>query len=170
MTAIATLTHTILIALAPPPEAKAVALDFPYLSKGKLAQTLTFRDTQGGFAGFTGNTYQVNPDGSWTVTRVFNRRKFEPHAKGKLSEKQLKELAEVLKKNKVRLLPAKSGSRAQANPLLMTLTFGKTKSVVALRAGTSDPKSLPKGKAGDVGRRMLAVRAFLRKTMKPAKK
>lgn len=141
-----------------------------YLKDGKLTATLVFRDTQGGFAGFTGQTYEVKPDGSWTITRVFNQRKFKPHASGKLSKKQLAELAKVLSKNRIKTLPKQSGSRAQANPLLLTLTYGKTKCVCALPPGTTDPKKLPKGKSGDVGRRMLAVRAFLRETIKPKKK
>ena len=139
-------------------------------AKGQLAAPLTVRDTQGGFAGFTGQTYSIKPDGSWTMTRVFNQRKFEPHSSGKLTGKQLKALGELLQKNKFLELPKEVGSRAQANPLLITVTFGKTKCVCALPAGLDNPAKLPKGKLGEVGRRVLAVRKFLRTNIKPNKK
>lgn len=137
---------------------------------GKLSAEFTFRDTQGGFAGFTGESYSVKPDGSWTVTRVFNQRKFEPHAKGKLSQKRLKELGELLRENKVLELPKQIGSKARANPLLITITFGRKQCICALPAGLKDPAKLPEGKLRDVGRRILAVRRFLRTNLKAEKK
>jgi hypothetical protein len=134
-----------------------------YLTKdGKLAVAFSLKNTQGGFAGFTGNLYVIHPDGKWTITRVFNRRKFKPHACGKLSETQLQVFTAALKRNRVDKLPSLSGGRAQANPLVITVTFGKHRSVCSLPAGLTDPRKLPKGPAGDVGRRVMD----LRKTVK----
>jgi len=142
-----------------------------FLTKdGKLTAALRWKDVQGGFAGFTGNTYAVAPDGRWTVTRVFNRKKFKPHASGKLSRKQLAALADALAKNRIKTLPKSSGSRAQANPLVLTLTYGKKSCVCALPPGTTAPDKLPKGPKGDVGRRMLSLRKTIRKLISPKKR
>jgi hypothetical protein len=142
-----------------------------FLTKdGKLTAQFTLADTQGGFAGFTGNRYSITPDGSWTVTRVFNQRKFKPHASGKLSAKELRKLAAALKANRVDTLPAKSGSRAQANPLVITVTYGKHQSVCALPPGLTDPGKLPKGAKGDVGRRVLALRKAVKDPIPDKKK
>jgi len=129
-----------------------------FAKDGKLTAAFSLKDTQGGFAGFTGKLYVVKPDGSWTITRVFNQKKFKPHASGKLSAKQLRTLAAALAANRVDKLPATSGSRAQANPLVITVIFGRQQSVCALPAGLDDPGKLPKGPRGDVGRRVLALR------------
>lgn len=141
-----------------------------YLTKdGKLTHKFNFRDTQGGFAGFTGQSYAIEPDGSWSITRVFNRRKFEPHAKGKLTAKQLKALGEALAQNKMAELPAVSNSHRGANPMQVTIIFGKTKCECSMPTAVSDPDELPKTKDGDIARRVLAVRKVLQSMIKPKK-
>lgn len=142
-----------------------------FLTKdGKLTAPFSLKDTQGGFAGFTGKLYSIKPDGAWTITRVFNRRKYKPHAFGKLSAKQLRTLAAALKANRVDKLPATSGSRAQANPLVITVAFGKHRSVCSLPAGLTDPGKLPKGPKGDTGRRVLALRKAVQGLISDKKK
>jgi hypothetical protein len=142
-----------------------------YLTKdGNLAAPFSLKDSQGGFAGFTGNLYVVKPDGAWTITRVFNQRKFKPHASGRLSSKQLRTLAAALAANRVDKLPPTSGSRAQANPLLITVTFGRRQSVCALPAGIDDPGKLPTGLRGDVGRRVLALRKAVKRLLSDKRK
>ena len=69
-----------------------------YLGKdGRLTQKLTFTQTQGGFAGFTGVRWIVDRDGAWTLASVFNR-KITPKSKGKLSKQKLAKLASILAK------------------------------------------------------------------------
>lgn len=129
---------------------------------GQLAHALTFKDVQGGFAGFTGQSYRIDPDGTWSITRVFNRRKFKPTKTGKLTPDQLKTLVASLKKNGLLQLPKESGSQAQANPHVMTITFGKKKSAIAVGAGLEDPKKLPNDKSYDAARRAFAIRETIR--------
>ncbi|MFQ5730408.1 MAG: hypothetical protein ACE5KM_00480 [Planctomycetaceae bacterium] len=117
-----------------------------YLKDGRLTAELKFTSVQGGFAGFTGNTWNVKPDGSWTVTRVFNRRKFKPHLSGKLDAKQLKRLADALAKAGIARLKGSVPSRG-ANPKVITVRYGKAKYSHSLSAGVSNPKEV-KDKTG----------------------
>lgn len=141
-----------------------------YLKDGKLTAALTFKDVQGGFAGFTGRKYEVQPDGTWAVTRVFNQRKFKPERTGRLTAKQLKSLASVLADNRIHTLPARVGSRAQANPKVLTLRWGKKQHVCALPAGLEDPAKLKDARLAGVAKRMFAVRKALLSAIGPARK
>jgi len=98
-----------------------------YLTKdGKLTHALKITQLQGGFAGFTGFEYAIEPDGSWTMSSVF-KQKATVKEKGKLTAKQLASLADVLAKNQLDKLPEKTGKQAGANPFTLAITFGKTK-------------------------------------------
>src|SRR5438105_3868867 len=53
--------------------------------EGKLKETLEIRDVQGGFAGFTGTAWKVEPDGQWGQYAVF-QQKLTLKDKGQLSK------------------------------------------------------------------------------------
>jgi hypothetical protein len=115
-----------------------------YFKAGKLTQTLKITQLQGGFAGFTGFEYTIEPDGTWASASVF-RQKTTPKDKGKLSAKELEAVAAILAKNELDKLPPKSGKQPGANPHTITIEFGKTKAVLV---GQTPPKvdaNNPKG-------------------------
>ncbi|MBI1831923.1 MAG: hypothetical protein HYR84_10790, partial [Planctomycetes bacterium] len=62
--------------------------DGPLTKDGKLAHPLKITQLQGGFAGFTGIEYTLEPDGTWATSSVF-RQKLTAKDKGKLSAKEL---------------------------------------------------------------------------------
>ena len=49
--------------------AQGIARDKYITKDGKLGESLTFKDEQGGFAGVTGSIWAVQPDGSWEHKR-----------------------------------------------------------------------------------------------------
>lgn len=169
MKRLATFTFSLLlVASASAQDTSSVHSIDAYLKDGKLTSSLKFSSVQGGFAGFTGNTWNVKPDGSWTVTRVFNRRKFKPHNSGKLTAKQLKTLAEALAKAKVAGLKGSKPARG-ANPKVISLEYGKAKYSHSLRAGANDPKKVK----DETGRALLSLSKTVNKLMpwrKPKKK
>ena len=59
-----------------------------FIKDGKLTHTLKITQLQGGFAGFTGFEYTIEPNGAWTSASVF-RMKTTPKNNGKLSAKEL---------------------------------------------------------------------------------
>src|SRR5438046_1764672 len=89
---------------------------------GKLKSQLEITDVQGGFAGFTGTKITVEPDGSWKVSQVFNRKDTEKKS-GKFNARQLKQVAELLDRFGFDALPAKSGGPSKVNPHAVTVRF-----------------------------------------------
>ena len=52
----------------------AIADDNPYHDKdGRLRQELVLIDSQGGFAGFSGQRWTIEPDGAWQRQPFLNR-------------------------------------------------------------------------------------------------
>ena len=87
-----------------------------YLTKeGRLTQPLKIVQLQGGFAGYTGMQFTVDPDGTWATASLFNDKK-TPNGSGKLTEKDVAKLAAILKTYDLAKLPAKSGVQPGANP------------------------------------------------------
>src|SRR5688572_12629292 len=105
----------------------------------QLTHPLKVVQLQGGFAGFTGVQFTIARDGSWTSENVFNQ-KITPKSKGKLTEKDLAKLGEILEKYNLAKLPAKSGKQPGANPHTITFEYGKVK--VSL-VGQTPPKLDP---------------------------
>jgi hypothetical protein len=98
-----------------------------YLTKdGQLTQRLKIVQLQGGFAGFTGMQYIIDPDGAWTAESVF-KQKLTPKGKGKLSTKEVAKLATFLDKCGLDKLPEKSGVQPGANPHTVNLEYGTKK-------------------------------------------
>ena len=112
-----------------------------FLTKGgRLTATLTLKDGQGGFAGFTGSIWTVRPDGSWDRKRFINRTMRKADQQGKLTTKQLYSLADVLAHAQVDKLPPKMGKFRGANPHVVTLSWGKHQCAWTLPPGSPVPK------------------------------
>ena len=107
-----------------------------YLTKeGKLSATLTLKNVQGGFAGFVGVIWTIHPDGSWGRKRIVGRTTRKPDINGKLSAKQLQQVADVLAHAQVDKLPARLGEFRGANRHVITLGWGKRQCAWSLRPG-----------------------------------
>jgi hypothetical protein len=121
---------------------------------GRLAHRLKLVELQGGFAGFTGVQYTIDPDGSWAAEAVFNQKR-TAKGKGKLSAKEVERLAAVLAKYGLATLPAKSGQQPGANPHTVTVEFGERK---ASLVGRVPPRLDPDNPAGTVESRFAGIR------------
>jgi hypothetical protein len=121
------------------------------LKDGQLTQTLVIKDVQGGFAGFTGEQWTVEPSGAWKHYRVFNE-KLELLKEGRLTKEQLAHLAAALAKYDLMTLKNLDEGKRMANPHVVTISYGKHEATLVLRAGAPlpkpDPKSLPGRYAG----------------------
>ena len=137
---------------------------------GKLPDTLTLQDGQGGFAGITGSIWTVRPDGSWDRKRFINARMNKPDQQGKLTANQLQALADVLAHAQAYKLPDQLGKFRGANPHVVTLTWGKRKCAWTLPPGSPMPKyqELPGGKLTPEDS-FAEIAQFLRSTLKTAK-
>jgi hypothetical protein len=132
-----------------------------YLAKdGKLTGTLEVRDVQGGFAGFTGRAWRIEPSGKWTISGVMNET-LEAQAKGNLSKEQLAALARDLARYDLKALPSKGPKRPMANPHVVTVKFGGKERTLTLNAG----EELPGPGRGVEGRYAGIVRAVQGVTM-----
>jgi hypothetical protein len=137
-----------------------------YLTKdGKLTQQLKITQLQGGFAGFTGFEYTIEPDGAWTSASLFNK-KATPKNKGKLTAKELETLAALLAKHELAKLPEKSGKQPGANPHTLTIEYGKTK---AHLVGQMEPK-IDASNPASVDSRFAGVYQGINELLKNAKK
>jgi hypothetical protein len=122
-------------------EKKSGANTGPYLANdGQLKAKLTFKNAQGGFVGFTGQLYTIQPNGDWTVQKFVNQKLDEPNRKGKLSKEQVIELAQSLAQQDFVGLPPQIGAPARANPHVCTVTFGTQSVAFILQPGEPLPK------------------------------
>ena len=137
----------------------------PYISDGKLAKTISFKDAQGGFAGFTGRIWTIKPDGSWQRQSFLNADLRDADQEGKLTEEQLKQLAATLSKADLLGLPDRLGKNQGANPHVFTITFGEKRSSFTLR--TSAP--LPAGGLKSQESRFATIASEILKLAKPAR-
>ncbi len=111
---------------------------------GKLQSTLTLRDSQGGFAGYSGEVWTITPNGHFTIAHFLNDRIAEPRWQRDLSQSELKSLARVLCKSHFLELPDSLGSEPKVNPHSLTLSFGKKQTTLVLPAGkSSDEMTAP---------------------------
>jgi hypothetical protein len=124
-----------ILALAP----MALAADAE--PEGKLPGKLTVKDLQGGFAGFTGKAYTIEPDGSYTVGNEF-RGKLTVTSKGKLDAKALARLAAAVKRYDAATL--KDTGKVETNPRVVTIILGKNTATMNL--GTTSPLPAPNDK------------------------
>ena len=136
-----------------------------YIKDGKLTQPLKITQLQGGFAGFTGFEYTIQPDGAWATASLF-KQKATPKDNGKLSAKELEAVAEILAKNDLDKLPAKTGKQPGANPFTLAIEFGKTK---ANYVGQGPPKLDPANASADDAR-IAAIYQGVTGILKSAKK
>ena len=110
-------------------------------AKGRLAETLVLRDSQGGFAGFSGWLWTVEPNGAWRKAPFLNEDVREAEQSGKLSAKELAALAAAFKQHKLLELPKNIGGEPMTNPHVFSLTFGEHTCELVLGAGEDLPET-----------------------------
>jgi hypothetical protein len=147
----------LVVALAAGSQAQEKA---PLVKDGKLTRKVVLTDLQGGFAGFTGHRWTIEPSGKYIVASVRNERD-TVLKKGELSDKQYATLAKELARYKLEALPAKAGGRPMANPHRVLIEVGKRKCELTLRAGAPLPKPDPKTVDGRFGGAVSAVSKVL---------
>jgi len=103
-----------------------------YLKEGQLAARLEVHVLQGGFAGFTGAYYLIEPDGAWS-TGPMQQGKGAPKFQGRLSAEQLAQLAKALASHELATLP--SSGKPVVNPRVIRISFGKTTSELVASPG-----------------------------------
>src|SRR5262249_5889166 len=130
--------------------------------EGQLTETLTVKDVQGGFAGFTGTFWTVEPSGKWTSGRVFNQR-LGVKPKGGLTKEQLATLGKELARFQLRVLPTKG--KPMTNPHVVSIKYGKREATLTIGAG----EPLPKAEADSVEGRYSGVVNALKSLLKEKK-
>jgi hypothetical protein len=133
---------TVAAVLAAGPSALAAPPGRTLTKDGKLAQKLVVRDVRGGFAGFTGAEWSVDPSGAFVVSGV-QRGKAEPRKKGDLRPEALQALVKALARcdGAKELTPAKKFTGA--NPRVVTVTLGGRTLTLTLPRGQELPKVDP---------------------------
>lgn len=133
---------------------------------GKLTQTLVVKDLQGGFVGFTGKQYTVEPSGKWMEDAVTGVR-LRTTRSGTLDAEQLRTLGAELKKYGAATL-TKAGMPT-ANPRVIAVAFGKHSAELTMPAKSPAPEADPKTVEGRFGGVLKAVRTALPKPEKKKK-
>jgi len=131
-----------------------------YLKDGKLTARLEVRVLQGGFAGFTGSYYAIEPDGAW-CTGPMQQGKGAPRAKGQLSAEQLAQLAKVLASSELATLP--SSGQPVVNPRVIRISFGKTTSELQSSPGRAAPGEADQAIRGRYAGIVQAVKSLCKK-------
>jgi hypothetical protein len=115
-----------------------------YLTKdGQLSHALEIRDTQGGFAGFTGTYYKVEPNGTWSMGKVF-QQKLTEEKNGMVGKQELTRLAQALAKFDLATLS--SQGKQGTNPHVVSVKFGKVDATLSLPTAAPLPKVDPNAK------------------------
>ena len=112
-----------------------------YLQKnGNLKAMLILRDVQVGTTGYQGTRWTVRPSGAWDRRQVVGRITRKPDRTGKLTVRQLQQLADVLAHAQVKDLPVRLGTYRGKTPHRVTLGWGKQQCVWSLPPGTPVPR------------------------------
>src|SRR4051812_43543871 len=93
-----------------------------YTRNDRLSDTLEIVDVQGGFAGFTGTFWKVEPSGKRRSGRVCGEKQ-EVNQWGQLNKEQVSDLAKQLAKYDLKTRKTMKGS-PMANPHVVTIKFG----------------------------------------------
>ncbi len=107
-----------------------------YSKDGNLKEQVEVLELQGGVAGFTGNFYTIQADGSWRTGPVLPRaERGEPKAKGKLTGEQLAQLTKELARYDLANLP--NYGQPVVDPKVIEVHFGERVSKIYMRHGDS---------------------------------
>jgi len=131
---------------------------------GNLLHALVLKDAQGGFAGFSGHVWTIEPDGTWNRAPFLNQTVRKPDRQGKFTKPQLAALERHLIKQDLLGLPGKLGKGIGANPHVFTITFGDKQSGFTVPPGAGPPKK-DSTKMGDPAQRFAALIRLLKRGM-----
>src|SRR5262249_31746431 len=137
-----------------------------YVKDGKLTESLSVQDLQGGFAGFTGKQYTITTDGKFLEANVFNK-KTTVVRKGTLTKKQITAVGKALAKYEPDKL--KNTGKPTTNPHTISIAYGKNVAKLILKAGASLPKPGKKTMEGRFAGIVAAVKEALPKEKKKKK-
>lgn len=104
-----------------------------------LESTLEISDLQGGFAGFTGMKWSVEPSGKWSASSVVGRTE-KVTKTGELSKKDLHELEKELAKYHLKGLKDSTDPGAKVNPHVVEVKYDKKTAKLTLPAAVKLPK------------------------------
>ena len=102
------------------------------------------KDAQGGFAGFSGHIWTIEPNGSWRREPFLNRNVRAADRKGQLTRDQVVALSRQLAAHDLLGLPKQIGKNIGANPHVFTITFGEKQASLTVPPGAPLPKIDPK--------------------------
>jgi hypothetical protein len=100
-----------------------------------LAAPLVLKDLQSGFVGQTGTVWTVAPDCSFTIARQIGAKVGDPHKKGRLTAEQRQRLAVLIGRMDLAGFPDRIGGAPQPNARQITVSYGRTSSVLTLPPG-----------------------------------
>ncbi len=139
-----------------------------YLSgDGRLVHSLVLKDAQGGFAGFSGHIWTVEPGGSWRRQPFLNRNVRDADMKGQLTRDQVVALSRQLAAHDLLGLPKQIGKNIGANPHIFTITFGEKQASLTVPPGAPLPKVDPQSTELDPQARFATIAARLLRATKP---
>jgi hypothetical protein len=124
----------------------------------KLREKLVVKELQGGFAGLTGKQWTIDKDGKWQEANVV-RQKATLVRKGTLGKKELASLVSELKKYDPATL--KSEGKAETNPKVIGVSYGKTSADLTLKPAAELPKPNARTIAGRFAGILAAVKAAI---------
>ncbi len=127
----------------------AMAMSTPYNNSfltedDHLTAELEFRDGQMGFAGISGISWTIFPNGNCQATRFLNNTVSPPHQTGKLEQQDLVTLSNILFAQNFVDLPSEIPSEPTLNPHRLTIRLGEKSSTLVLPTDQSIEDALTK--------------------------
>jgi len=131
-----------------------------------MPAALTITDTQDGVAGPTGVVWTLRSDCSFAVARQIGSTTMSPHRQGRLTSSQWARLGDLVSKLTEGGFPGQIGKAPRFNARRITLSQGKTLSVLLLAPGSEDAGAL-EPKQVDAAANMLLLARALREVLGP---
>lgn len=117
----------------------------PFLTEeGHLIAELEFQDGQMGFAGISGMSWTILPNGNFQAMRFHNDTVSLPHQKGKFEQQDLVTLSNILFERNFANLPSDIPSEPTLNPHRLTIRLGEQSSTLVLPTNQSIEDALSK--------------------------
>jgi hypothetical protein len=137
---------------------------------GQLTARVELKDAQGGFAGFSGTLWTIEPDGTFRVSQFLNEKVHGPDRTGQLTQESLTRLAEVLVVQDFLGLPMELGHQLRVNPHRLTLSFDQKTVSLGLPPGVSiaEAAAAHKGDEKNAEARFLALAGTVRQLVEDA--
>ena len=126
-----------------------------------ITTTLAVTDAQQGVAGKTGTIWRVLPDCTFSVARFIDTSLAAPHRQGRLAPDQQTLLSNLIAKNDIAQLPARTGRVTAVNARTISVEYDGRVSVLGMGPGERDVDSIRSADPSDPRRRLLDLAAAL---------